>query len=79
VLQAVNQERFVAAMGYPLDMRMAYCATFFICGSPNETAAGAEPYRTPTWPRPRQMLAGGGLQGREGGAAGSQRRALPER
>lgn len=26
-LQAVSQERFTAAMGYPLDMRMNYCAS----------------------------------------------------
>jgi len=42
---AVNQEKFTAAMGYPLDMRVTYCATYFICGGPNETSAGAEPYR----------------------------------
>ena len=45
VLHAVNQEKFVAALGYPLDMRVTYCATWFICGSPNQTEAGAEPFR----------------------------------
>jgi peptide/nickel transport system substrate-binding protein len=63
LLQAVNQERFVAAMGYPLDMRMAYCPTFFICGSPNETAAGAEPYRKADVAKAKQMLADAGYKG----------------
>jgi peptide/nickel transport system substrate-binding protein len=56
VLKAVSQERFNAAMGYPLDMRMRYCATYFICGSANETSAGAEPYRTPDVAKARQLL-----------------------
>ncbi|MCR6474640.1 ABC transporter substrate-binding protein [Variovorax sp. ZS18.2.2] len=63
LLQAVNQERFVAAMGYPLDMRMAYCPTFFICGSPNETAAGAEPYRKADVAKAKKMLADAGYKG----------------
>jgi peptide/nickel transport system substrate-binding protein len=56
LLKAVSQERFNAAMGYPLDMRMRYCATYFICGSANDTAAGADAYRTPDVAKARQML-----------------------
>ncbi len=63
VLKAVSQERFNAAMGYPLDMRMSYCATFFICGSANETAAGSEPYRTADSAKAKQMLAESGYKG----------------
>lgn len=63
VLKAVNQERFVAAMGYPLDMRVTYCPTFFICGSANETAAGAEPFRVPDVAKAKQMLADAGYKG----------------
>jgi peptide/nickel transport system substrate-binding protein len=63
LLQAVSQERIVAAMGYPLDMRMAYCQTFFICGSPNDTAAGAEPYRKADVAKARKMLADAGYKG----------------
>jgi peptide/nickel transport system substrate-binding protein len=63
VLKAVNQERFNAAMGYPLDMRMRYCATYFICGSANDTSAGAEPYRTADVARAKQMLAESGYKG----------------
>ena len=63
LLKAVSQEKFNAAMGYPLDMRMRYCATYFICGSPNDTAAGAEPFRTPDLSRAKQMLAESGYKG----------------
>ena len=60
---AVSQERFTTAMGYPLDMRVTYCATYFICGSSNETSAGAEPYRKPDLARAKQLLAESGYKG----------------
>ena len=63
VLHAVNQEKFVAAMGYPLDMRLTYCSTWFICGGPNQTDAGAEPYRKPDLAKAKQLLAEGGYKG----------------
>ena len=63
VAHAVNQERFTAAMGYPLDMRVTYCATYFICGSPNETAAGADPFRKPDLAKAKQLLAEAGYKG----------------
>ena len=63
VAHAVSQERFTAAMGYPLDMRVTYCPTFFICGSPNETAAGAEPFRKPDLAKARQLLQESGYKG----------------
>jgi peptide/nickel transport system substrate-binding protein len=63
VAHAVSQERFTAAMGYPLDMRVTYCPTFFICGSPNETAAGAEPFRKPDIAKAKQLLAESGYKG----------------
>ncbi len=63
VAKAVQQEKFMAAMGYPLDMRMTNCATFFICGSPNETFSGSEPFRTPDLAKAKQMLAEAGYKG----------------
>jgi peptide/nickel transport system substrate-binding protein len=60
---AVSQEKFMAAMGYPLDMRMSYCASFFICGTPNETSAGAEPFRKPDLAKAKQLLAESGYKG----------------
>jgi peptide/nickel transport system substrate-binding protein len=63
VMQAVSQDRFTAAMGYPLDMRITYCATWFICGGPNETDAGAEPFRKADVAKAKQLLAEGGYKG----------------
>lgn len=59
----MNQERFTAAMGYPLDMRVTYCASYFICGGPNETDAGAEPFRKPDIAKAKQLLAEAGYKG----------------
>jgi peptide/nickel transport system substrate-binding protein len=63
LLQAVSQEKFMAAMGMPLDMRMTYCPTFFICGSANETDAGAAPFRQADAAKARKMLADAGYKG----------------
>jgi peptide/nickel transport system substrate-binding protein len=63
VAHAVNQEKFTAAMGFPLDMRVTYCATFFICGSPHDTAAGADPFRKPDLAQAKKLLAESGYKG----------------
>ena len=63
LLRAVSQERFVAGMGYPLDMRVTYCPTYFICGSANETAAGSEPYRKADVAAAKKLLAASGYKG----------------
>ncbi|CAN5456038.1 ABC transporter substrate-binding protein [soil metagenome] len=63
LLMASNQERYLAAMGYPLDMRVTYCATYFICGSPNDTPAGSEPFRKTDLAKARQLLAEAGYKG----------------
>ncbi len=63
VLHAVNQEKFLAAMGFPRDMRMTHCSTFFICNSPNATDAGAEPFRQPDIAKAKQLLAEAGYKG----------------
>jgi peptide/nickel transport system substrate-binding protein len=60
---AISQEKFMAAMGYPLDMRMSYCASFFVCGTANETAAGADPFRKPDLAKAKQLLAESGYKG----------------
>jgi peptide/nickel transport system substrate-binding protein len=60
---AVSQDKFTSAMGYPLDMRVTHCATFFICGGPYETSAGAERFRQPDLARARQLLAEAGYKG----------------
>ena len=63
VLHAVNQEKFVAGLGYPLDMRLSYCATWFICGGPNQTDAGAEPFRKVDLAKAKVLLAEAGYKG----------------
>jgi len=63
VLHAVDQAKFVVGMGYPLDMRMNYCDTWFICGSPNQTAAGAAPFMKPDIAKAKQLLAEAGYKG----------------
>ena len=63
LLKAINQERFTTAMGYPLDMRVTYCAALFLCGGPNQTDAGAEPYRTADVAKAKQLLAESGYKG----------------
>ncbi|MFL9924461.1 ABC transporter substrate-binding protein [Herbaspirillum lusitanum] len=63
LLHAVDQAKFTTAMGYPADLRMKYCPTFFICGAPGETAAGAEPYHGADLAKARQLLAESGYKG----------------
>jgi len=60
---AVDQEKFLAAMGFPADMRMAYCHTFFICGSPNDTAAGSQAWAKPDLAKAKALLAESGYKG----------------
>jgi len=40
----INQEEYLAAAGFPEKFRVKYCPAYFMCGSLNETAAGAEPF-----------------------------------
>ncbi|WP_390349258.1 ABC transporter substrate-binding protein [Variovorax boronicumulans] len=63
LLTAVDQQRFMAAMGNPLDMRLTYCGSFFICGSSTETLAGSEPYRKPDVAKAKKLLADSGYKG----------------
>lgn len=63
VMMAVDQNRFTTAMGYPPDLRMVYCPSFFMCGTPNQTAAGSAPYAKPDLAKARALLAKAGYQG----------------
>ncbi|MBV8912002.1 MAG: ABC transporter substrate-binding protein [Acetobacteraceae bacterium] len=40
------------------------CYAYWVCGSPNGTEAGSEPYRKPDLPRARQLLRESGYDGR---------------
>ena len=63
ILKAVEQDKFTAAMGHPKDLRVTQCSTFFICGGPYETFAGAEPWRTPDLAKAKELLAASGYKG----------------
>jgi peptide/nickel transport system substrate-binding protein len=42
----INQEEYMAAAGFPEKYRVKYCGAYFMCGSPNETMAGAESFKS---------------------------------
>lgn len=63
VLHAIQQASYMAAIGSPPDLRMAYCPALFICGGPNETAVGAAPYRKPDYALGKQLLQQAGYKG----------------
>jgi peptide/nickel transport system substrate-binding protein len=63
ILKAIDQDKFTAAMGYPKDLRVTQCGTFFICGSANESFSGADPWRTPDLAKAKEMLAASGYKG----------------
>jgi peptide/nickel transport system substrate-binding protein len=58
----VDQENFMrAAVGNPSLYKK--CFSFFMCGSPNETDIGSEPYRTPNVARAKELLKEAGYKG----------------
>ena len=62
VALALSQtDEMEAAVGDPHYWRA--CHAFWICGSPNGTEAGSEPYKTPDLDRARQLLAESGYAG----------------
>ncbi|AZS77235.1 ABC transporter substrate-binding protein [Achromobacter spanius] len=63
IAHLIDQDKFTAAMGYPDDLRMKYCATVFICGGPNDSTAGAAPYAKPDPALAKKLLAEAGYKG----------------
>ena len=63
VAHAINQNDTTAAMGYPDDLRVKHCDTFFICGSANETSAGSESFKKPDLDLAKKLLAESGYKG----------------
>jgi peptide/nickel transport system substrate-binding protein len=41
----VNQEEYIAAAGFPEQFRVKYCPAYFMCGSSQETEAGADSFK----------------------------------
>lgn len=44
LIYLVNQDEYLAAAGFPPAYRHKTCTAYFMCGSVNESAAGATPY-----------------------------------
>jgi peptide/nickel transport system substrate-binding protein len=54
----------LAAAGFPEKFRVKYCPAYFMCGSPNETAAGAEPFKSgQNFEKAKQLLKEAGYNG----------------
>ncbi|THF62233.1 ABC transporter substrate-binding protein [Pseudothauera rhizosphaerae] len=60
----VNQDEYLAAAGFPQDYRHKTCTAYFMCGSVNETAAGATPYAAgQNLAKAKQLLQEAGYKG----------------
>ena len=59
----VNQEEYLAAAGFPDQFRVKYCGAYFMCGSPNETMAGAEAFKGQNLERAKQLMKEAGYNG----------------
>jgi len=63
LLEAVNQQEFMAGMGYPADMTMKFCPSFFICGGSVASTAGGEAYAKTDLAKAKQDLIAAGYKG----------------
>jgi peptide/nickel transport system substrate-binding protein len=60
----VNQEEYLAAAGFPDKFRVKFCPAYFMCGGPNETTAGAEPFKGgQNFDKAKQLLKEAGYNG----------------
>jgi peptide/nickel transport system substrate-binding protein len=60
----VNQEEYLAAAGFPEKFRVKYCGAYFMCGSPNDSKAGTEPFRNgQNLEKAKQLLKEAGYKG----------------
>jgi peptide/nickel transport system substrate-binding protein len=59
---AVNQEEYLSA-AFGDERWWRQCFSFFVCGSPNETEAGSEPYRKQDLAHARELLKEAGYNG----------------
>jgi peptide/nickel transport system substrate-binding protein len=64
LLHMVNQDEILSGMGFTSEPgKSRYCPAFFMCAGPNETAAGAEAFKTQNFERAKQLLAEAGYKG----------------
>jgi peptide/nickel transport system substrate-binding protein len=59
---AVNQEEYLSA-AFGDERWWRACYSFFVCGSPNETEAGSQPYQKQDLARAKTLLAESGYKG----------------
>jgi len=59
---AVNQEEYLSA-AFGDERWWRQCFSYFVCGSPNETEAGSEPYQKPDLARAKALLQEAGYKG----------------
>jgi peptide/nickel transport system substrate-binding protein len=59
---AVNQEEYLSA-AFGDERWWRACYSFFVCGSPNETEAGSEPYQKQDLAKARELLKEAGYNG----------------
>src|SRR5262249_12506741 len=59
---AVSQEEYLSA-AFGDERWWRQCFSFFVCGSPNETEAGSEPYQKPDLAKARELLKEAGYNG----------------
>ncbi|MFT8242794.1 ABC transporter substrate-binding protein [Roseomonas sp. BN140053] len=64
LLHAINQRDVLDAAGIPEADRRDWCPAYFYCGTPLETAAGAEGLERPNLERGRTLLRESGYDGR---------------
>lgn len=60
LLHMINQQEVLQAIGVRPSEQVPYCPAYFFCGSPLETAAGAQGLREPNPERARALLREGG-------------------
>ncbi|WP_426958140.1 ABC transporter substrate-binding protein [Muricoccus radiodurans] len=64
VLRAISQPDNLAAAGVREEDRVAFCAAYFLCGTPLESRAGSEGLERPDPERARALLRESGYDGR---------------
>ncbi|MBP0444585.1 ABC transporter substrate-binding protein [Roseomonas sp. SSH11] len=64
LLYLINQKDVLEGMGIRPEEQVPYCPAYFMCGTPLETAAGAQGLREPDVARARELLRQAGYDGR---------------
>lgn len=64
LIYLVNQNEYLAAAGFPANYRHPTCTAYFMCGSVNDSSAGAQPYKGgQNLEKARQLMKEAGYKG----------------